>query len=332
VEPLVSVIVPTFNRCASLGRLLEALAHQTYPAHQFEVVVVDDGSTDGTAQRLRELAPPYQLSVLTQINQGPAAARNLGVEHARGSLIVFLDDDVVPLPELIAEHVATHDAGGDPVVLGPMSPPQDWPRPSWIRWEEEHLQEQYHALLTGKYACTPRQFFSANASLSRARFLEAGGFDPAFRRAEDLEFAFRLRDRGASFVFSARADVLHYASRSFESWCSIPYQYGRYEVAMQRDKGHESFRCATTEFHYRHPFIRLLVRGCIGRPKLTRATIGALRGSVHTVERIGARGPAALLLSGLFNLLYWQGVSDELGGADLVWRSIAAGAGAAATP
>jgi glycosyltransferase involved in cell wall biosynthesis len=330
MEPYVSVVVPTFNRCASLIRMLEALVDQTYPADQFEVVVVDDGSTDGTAERLDALVAPYRLTVLRQPNMGPAVARNLGVERARGSLIVFLDDDVVALPHLLAEHVATQGDEQNQVVTGPLSPPGDWPRPSWIHWEEAQLQQQYHAMLTGKYPCTPRQFFSGNASLRRARFLEAGGFDPTFKRAEDLELAFRLRARGASFVFNPRADVLHYASRTFQSWCRIPYQYGRYEVAMQRDKGHPTFRNATREFHYRNRVNRLMARVCVGRPALVRATTYGVRALVYAAERVRARRLAVFALSGLFNVLYWQGVSDELGGPEQVWRSVAASAPLAA--
>src|SRR5690349_12686793 len=127
--PRVSVVVPTFNRRASLHRLLMALSAQTYPTEQFEVIVVDDGSTDGTDQLLASLITPYALQVIRQANGGPAVARNRGVASAHGALIVFLDDDVEPVPELLAEHVAVHDAESDPVVIGPMSPPTNWPRP-----------------------------------------------------------------------------------------------------------------------------------------------------------------------------------------------------------
>jgi GT2 family glycosyltransferase len=324
MEPYVSVVVPTFNRRASLVRMLESLVQQTYPADRFEVVVVDDGSTDGSADAVRRLTLPYRLTLMTQRNQGPAVARNLGVERARGELIVFLDDDVVATPQVLAEHVAAQGDEPNLVVTGPMSPPGDWPRPAWVRWEEEQLQEQYRAMLAGKYPCTPRQFFSGNASLRRARFLEAGGFDQVFKRAEDLELAYRLARRGASFTFNPRAEVLHYASRSFESWCRIPYQYGRYEVSMQHDKGHPSFRLATAEFHNRHPLNRMAARVCVGRPLLVRGATVAVRGAVSVAPRVGAYRAAVFALSGLFNVLYWQGVADEIGGAEQVWQAVAA--------
>ena len=332
VDPLVTVVVPTYNRRESLLRMLQSLSEQTYSPDGFEVVVVDDGSSDGTAERLRELRPPFGLRVLSQQNQGPAVARNRGVAEARGRLIVFLDDDIVARPNLLAEHVAAHEGEADPVVIGTMMPPHDWPRPVWVRWEEEHIVQQYRAMMAGEYACTARQFFSGNVSLSRARFQEAGGFDPAYKRAEDLEFAYRMRDLGASFVFNPRAEALHYAWRSFDAWRRIPYQYGRYEVIMGRDKGHESLRLATTEFRERHPLIRALVRVCVDRPARLGPAMLGLRGIAIGADRLGVQKVATLALSGIFNLQYWQGFADEVGGADRIWQAVAARRPVVTTP
>jgi GT2 family glycosyltransferase len=248
----------------------------------------------------KRLAPPYTLRILQQPHTGPAAAPNRGVAQARGSLVLFLDGDVVPRPELIALHIVTHEAEPDAVVIGPMSSPEDWPRPPWIRWEEDKLQAQYRAMLDGEYACTARQFYTANASLTRARFIEAGGFDCAFKRAEDVELGYRLRDHGARFVIQLRAEVLHYASRSFEVWCRKPYQYGRYDVIMHRAKGHEAFPLATKEFHGRNLLNRLLARLCVGRGLLVRGTVAALGGVARTAHCLGARRLASFALSGIF--------------------------------
>jgi GT2 family glycosyltransferase len=316
-----SVVVPSFNRHASLRRLLLALEQQT--VSDFEVVVVDDGSTDKTPEMLSALRPSYQLTVLRQPNAGPAAARNSGVKHASADLILFLDDDVVPVPNLVELHLRAHDADPNAVVIGPMQPPAEWARPAWIRWEEEMLEVQYQAMLSGEYPCTPRQFYTANASLSRARFLEVGGFDGTFKRAEDVEMAYRMRDRGASFVFLHPAIVYHYAERTFAAWSRTPYQYGRYDVIMHREKGHEALPCAAHEFHRRHVLTRWLARSCVGHPGLVRVSVGMLRVAAELADRVRSRAAASLALSGIFNLLYWQGVSDELGGPEPVWRTVA---------
>jgi glycosyltransferase involved in cell wall biosynthesis len=325
VQPLVSIVVPTFNRCSSLCTLLNALAVQNAPPTSFEVIVVDDGSTDGTVEHVRSLAMPYALRVVQQAHDGPARARNLGVEQARGEVILFLDDDVVPAADLVATHVAAQTGHDDLVVIGPMLPPRDWPRPAWIRWEEDKLVAQYEAMRAGKYACTPRQFFTANVSLPRACFLAAGGFDPTFKRAEDVELGYRLRDQGARFAFHGEAQVVHYPTRTFEGWCRTPYQYGRYDVEMAR-KGHEALHAACREFHVRHWLNRWLTRLCVGRQRLVRAAVFALGRGARVADELGAQRPAALAMSGIFSVLYWQGVADELGSARRVWRSIAEGA------
>jgi GT2 family glycosyltransferase len=323
MAPRVSIVVPTYNRAASLRRHLLSLAEQTLPASAFEVLVVDDGSTDATPELLATLEVPYTLRSLRQPNQGPAAARNRGVQEARAELIVFLDDDTVPLPDLLEQHLRVHAANPDAVVIGPMVAPQDWPRPAWVRWEEEILDVQYQDMLAGKFECTPRQFYTANASLSRMRFLAAGGFDSTFKRAEDVEMAYRMRDQGARFIFHAAAIVHHYAERTFDAWCRTPYQYGRYDVLMHREKGHEALPCAAHEFHSRHVLTRVLARSCVGRKPLVRAAVAGLRSVAVLADAAGARGAARLALSGIFNLLYWQGVCEEFGGPRPVWRTVA---------
>jgi len=82
---------------------------------------------------------PFECRLLSPRPAGPAAARTRGVAAAHGGLVVFFDDDVVPEPTAIAVHVAAHQANPNSVVVGPMQPPEGWPRPSWIRWEEHKL-------------------------------------------------------------------------------------------------------------------------------------------------------------------------------------------------
>lgn len=323
-QQLVSIVVPTYNRRASLQRLLEALSRQTVSPEQYEVIVVDDGSADGTVEFARGWQTEHALRVIEQQHAGPAAARNRGVDEARGSLILFLDDDVVPVPDLIGQHLASHAVQRDSVVIGPMSPPGDWPRSVWVRWEEEKLQSQYRAMLAGLWSCSARQFYTGNASLARSRFLEAGGFDTNFQRAEDVELGHRLHDRGARFVFNPAADVLHFASRSFEAWCRTPYQYGRYDVVMQRDKGQQTFTWATREFHDRNALSRALVRVCAGRRPIVDSSVAVLTGVMRLASRIGARRAAEHALSAIFSILYWHGVCDEIGDRRIVWRVIAA--------
>src|SRR5262245_27713292 len=120
--PETSVIIPTYNRCADLKRVLDALCLQTYPLKQFEVLVVADGCTDGTLAMLRNYRAPFALRIVEQSNQGPGAVRNRGAFLACGRLFLFLDDDVEPTPPLIEAHVEAHRHRASGVVLGPYPP------------------------------------------------------------------------------------------------------------------------------------------------------------------------------------------------------------------
>jgi GT2 family glycosyltransferase len=321
----ITVVVATYNRRNGLNRLLQALAEQTYPADRFEVVVVDDGSTDGTSALLRSITVPYRLRSLSQTNSGPAAARNLGVERARGALIVFLDDDVVPVPGLLAAHEAAHGQTTSQVVTGPMlPPPPEWPQPAWDRWDAEQLRKQYDAMLSGQFECSQRQFFTANASVHRSLFQAAGGFDVRFRRAEDMELAWRMSRHGARFVFEPSAEVVHYAARPFVSWCRNAYQYGSYDVIMEREKAIPAFALACRELHHRRAVNRWLTRLCIGRAPIRDVVLFGLSLAVLTAPRLVGRRVTSFALSSIFNIRYWQGASDELGGRQRLLAAIGA--------
>jgi GT2 family glycosyltransferase len=94
------------------------------------------------------------------------------------------------------------------------------------------LVKQYDAMERGDWAATARQFYTANASLARRHVLDAGGFDERFRRAEDVELAYRLADRGLRFVFARDAVVVHHPDRSFRAWLDIAGAYGRNDVVF----------------------------------------------------------------------------------------------------
>ena len=170
-----SVVVPTYNRRDRLARVLAALERQNTPASQFEVVVVDDGSTDGTSDWLASFKSSYALQHVRLSNGGPARARNVGVERAAGEIVLFIDDDVEPTPELISEHLRFHAAERDIVVIGPLASLPSYPQP-WVTWEQAMVESQYQAMQRGDWAPTFRQFWTGNASVAKAHVLGAGGF------------------------------------------------------------------------------------------------------------------------------------------------------------
>jgi GT2 family glycosyltransferase len=316
-QPTLSIVIPTYNRRESLLRTLTALGRQTVDPATFEALVISDGSTDGTLDACRALAVPYTLRLFEQTNAGPAVARNLGVREARAPLVLFLDDDVAPDPALVAEHLRQHAAEPGGVVIGPLLPPSDARLLPWIQWEEEMLLKQYRAMREGRWQPSPRQFYTGNASVARAAVLEAGGFNPAFTRAEDVELAHRLRDRGLRFTFAPQARGWHYAHRSFASWLRIPEAYGRNDVIMGRDQGRaQILRQLGTEFHYRRVWLRTLIRLCVGRPRLTALLARLFATLAWLASRLPGRWGyrlAGACYSVIFNLRYYHSASEQLG-------------------
>ncbi len=318
----VTIILPTYNRLLQLQKVLTGLEAQTYPLTAFEVVVVSDGATDGTDEFLRTYETPLNLRLFVQQNQGAATARNLGIAMAQGEIIIFLDDDVVPEPHLIAEHVATHQChAADVVVLGPMLTPPDFTLKPWVQWEQVMLYKQYADIAAERWQPTARQFYTGNASVARHYLLATGGFDTSLRRAEDVELAYRLAARGLCFVFNPAAIGYHYADRSFVSWQQTPTMYGRNDVIFARDRSHRwLLTLVMQEFHQRHPFVKVLTQLCLSRRLLSTLIISGLRcvagvSNALRLERISQRA-----YSGIFNLCYYQGMADELGGRAIFFK------------
>lgn len=322
--PVISLVIPTHNRRESLRMVLEALTQQTCLAEQYETLVICDGCTDGTAEMCRALTVPYRLRVQEQIpNQGPAAARNLGVKQATASIILFIDDDVVPEPTLITEHLQFHAQDEHAIVIGPLLAPQGFKQNPWTRWEEAMLMKQYRDMVAGKWEPTPRQFYTGNASVRRDHILAAGGFDPHFRRAEDIELAYRLRDQGLRFYFNPRAKGWHHAQRPLRSWLNIPTAYGLADVAIYRSGRRLTLKNMAKEFHGRQRLLQRLAGACVGRPLCLYPTVSALL----VIARLAdwARQPkiANAAYSAIFNLRYWHSISEQLGGRSAFWQLIA---------
>jgi GT2 family glycosyltransferase len=319
-----SVVLPTYNRVDRLKRVLAGLEQQDFARAEFELIVVSDGATDGTNDFLKQVNTPLQLRPIFQRNQGVAAARNHGVYRAHGQIILFIDDDVVPDKQLLSEHWQTHSRhDGDIVLMGPMLTPPGFAMSPWVLWEQTMLYKQYESMLNGRWQPTARQFYTGNTSLAREHILAVGGFDPAFRRAEDVELAYRLADRGLRFLFNPKAVGYHFAERAFGSWLEIPYAYGRNDVIFTRKKGQSWLLPAImTEFHTRHPLVKLLTRRLLDRPVLSAAAVAALRLAGQAGHLLRLPFLSRYAYSGIFNLRHYQGIADELGGRHAFFEAL----------
>lgn len=192
-----SVIIPTYNQAALLRECLGSLERQSVPADIYEIVVVDDGSTDQT-QAVVSSAGERVRGVRLSANRGRSAARNAGVEHARAKLVIFVDSDVVVRPDFLASHLDAHRRHGPgilsrgPVVLVP--------------------DAQFAATApVPRVAASPAYLDTANAGLERAAVLRAGMFDEGFPGYgwEDFELGIRLKHLGIRRVFCPQAVAFH---------------------------------------------------------------------------------------------------------------------------
>ncbi len=207
--PAVSVIVPTRNRAPYLRELLNALSAQVYPADRFEVIVVDNSSTDGTEEVVHAAANDavYPLRYLRKQDDGPAASRNRGAELATGEILAFTDSDCVPSPYWVRRAVE-HLRPGVGVICGPI-------RPLPIGRDEPFFQHQIHPVdrEDGLYA-------TANVFYRRDAFLSVSGFREDLRTyswgqpvgGDDTDLAWRVKHASYRSAFADDAFVYHQAT------------------------------------------------------------------------------------------------------------------------
>lgn len=246
----VSLIVPTYNRAQRVLGCLEAIDRQSLTTGDFEVLVVNDGSTDDTSARLRAFEPmSYELRVLDKENGGPAAARNLGIRSARADLIAFLDDDCEPDPGWLDSLVAHMRAAPDEVAgCGGLT-----------RAAENGIVPRYldriGVLCPRVEGGTVLYLITCNAIFRREALVSVGGFDEIYRVAggEDPELCGRMRAAGHRFTMESRARLRHMHPTT---WRGLFRMYARYAqgvvVAARNDHAWEEPRRP----HPGHPFLR----------------------------------------------------------------------------
>ncbi|MEO7794792.1 MAG: glycosyltransferase [Thermoanaerobaculia bacterium] len=236
-----SVVIPTCNRRRTLAEVLHALDEQR-EVPEFEIVVVDDGSTDGSFEWLSSRTGGRPLRVLRQENRGPAAARNRGVAAATGEWIAFLGDDTVPGPDWLGRHRARHRAaagaaggGSHLAVLGYTAWHPRLRQTPFLRFINEQGPQFGYALIRDPENVPFNFFYTSNLSLRRARLLEEPfdeGFpDPAW---EDIEASVRLFRRGLRLVYEPRARLEHDHPTDFRSFAQRQERAGASAVLFAR--------------------------------------------------------------------------------------------------
>lgn len=205
----ISVVIPTYARAALLARCLDALAAQTLPAAAFEVIVVDDGSRDGTSAVCEARVSRMPLRYHRTAHAGASAAKNLGLFLAAAPIVLFLDDDDLAAPDLLAEHLAGHCAHPEePVAIlgytGWAAGLDVTPLMHYIT-EVDGLLYCYRHLADGA-KLDYRHFWCGRVSCKRSFLVQRALFRPSFDCGlEDIELGRRLAPAGLRVVYRSTA-------------------------------------------------------------------------------------------------------------------------------
>lgn len=235
INPEISIVIPTHNRCKMLCHVLDALCRQTASPQSYEVIVVADGCNDGTIESVKRLFTPYPLIMIEQSDSGPASARNQGAKAASSPLLLFLDDDVVPERELVRAHLIAHKRWPKDVILGytPFLNQTHQNNFAYIEdkmWWSNLFANQQHK--EHRFSCD--DLTTANISINLNVFEEVGKFDESFHVCEDTEFGFRCLKRHVRFHFVQEAVARHHAYRPEKNYFQRNFNMGRAHVAFIR--------------------------------------------------------------------------------------------------
>ena len=220
--PRITAVIPTLGRPDTLARVLDRLGRQSAPPDALAVNVVADAAEDEVG-RIREAAArrPYVTNVLQATRPGASAARNAGWRAAATPLVLFVDDDVLPEPDLVAEHLAWHDRHPEPAVgvLGRVRWADELRVTPFMRWLEGGIQFDYDRIPPGTDAGWGR-FYTANASVKRELVERVGGFDEEALPFgnEDLDLALRMRPHGFRLLYNPRASAEHLHRMDLDMW------------------------------------------------------------------------------------------------------------------
>jgi glycosyltransferase involved in cell wall biosynthesis len=297
-----SVLIATHNRRDLLRRCLDSLCNQTAAADSFEVIIADDGSSDGSAEAAERLTPPYRLRVLRLEQGGQPRAQNAAIAVAEGSACLFLDDDVIASPELVAEHIAVHR--DDPVAVGvgalTQRPPaaRDWYASMFARSWNAHYNE------FESRAPTWIDCYGANISAPQATLNELGGVATDLDVGFDLELGYRLCEAGCQPVYLPKAHGVHDDQKRGQRMLEDARKQGASHVQLAR----------------RLPAIEAGLLDWSGRAGpgelALRRVLLALRFPPGPLVAVGARLPGVqrrvLAFSIIKRLVFWSGAADHL--------------------
>ena len=218
IKKRISVLIPTRDRRDVLQRVLEGLEKQDCSRLVFEVIVVDDGSTDDTAEFLAGFARKTPLSFRYFLSRGESAgnARNIGIHNAQGDVILFLDTDSIPAPDVVRKHLQLQNQFVDSMgcIVGQFTMASELVHSEQARLWEGDWQFYDQDLVELNWW----QYRTPNTSVKRALCQQIGGFDKNLYPVEDTELAHRLSKLGVRFYFDNSIVTTHYHPMTLQTY------------------------------------------------------------------------------------------------------------------
>jgi len=280
--PQVSVVVPTHNRQDSIVQTIQSLQQQTYPAEKYELIIVDDASTDDTAETVEKLAEDsnVEIRLLIQEKKGPAAARNLGIKNSASDIVAFTDSDARADQKWLAQLMAVYSkkrvhadgfsipqeriagVGGRILIGNPEHP---------LAWYGEVSRYPMFGLEQRERFCLgpPQGNVTCNMSWKKEVLLEVGLFNEDFKHSvsEDTELGYRIYGKDYKHIHTPEAVVYHNHPTRVRDYMRTWYNVSKHEVLLTKKYSqhpvNSPFRLPNRRFLTRYPqliFTDLLVR------------------------------------------------------------------------
>ena len=298
------VCIPTRNRADLLRLTLESLNRQSVDRDRLQVVVGDDGSTDATLSMLQAFAAGFELRWTGSCGRGSGAARNAAARAAAHEVLIFLDDDQIASPDLVAAHLEAHERFGVVMVQG------DYP----LAWDCHRggaslVYEQARVnWMTSTHGTDYRHLWGANFSVRRQTWAEVGGFDEDLPRNQDQDFGLRVTDLGVPFISSPQAlsHHLHRVSiaglrrQSFEMGCCMV------RISRKRRVPVAVLLASPIDRPLDRPLDRLVRRFWRWSPRCSAALGWAVGGLLWAADRLRLR-PAQVVSARLLRRFHFLG-------------------------
>lgn len=314
-SPIVSVLIPSHNSKKTLIPCIEHFAAQTLPANRFEVIVILDGSTDGSREALETMKTGFKLKIAEQRQQGKATALNNGAELAEGEIIAVVDSDILVVEKFLEAHIQAH--GQADVVIGPipLSPvsPRNFMTDNVRVWAEDHARNM--RAHSGELSST--NLYGANLSISRALFKKLGGYRTDLRRTEDFHFGEKIICAGLKVHYCPEAIAGQIYDKTFPAWCDDFYRDGQSQVGLVAEFPYLKDKLKLGRYHHQ-TFTKRLFRPLvmhdhpIGKGLVALGKIG-----LEWARKSGRRWRFLSDVQGLLgDAIYWKGVYDAIGDQD----------------